>query len=273
MIEYGGINFENLKQMQQNFALDYNLQDLQSGTPEEKIRKIAQHFESMLLETLLKAMEVKDENKEAMPGSGSYSDLRLMFLNQHLINNGGLGYWKLIEEQLKEKYQQTIVPNPEASFKLAGQEKKQNSFNLVAPVEGEVSSFYGLRSDPFKTELLSFHKGVDLAVKEGTPIRSVSEGKVVFSGWKDNYGYMVEIAHGNGLKSVYAHNKMVLVDKGQVVKSGEIISLSGNSGRSTGPHLHFELHENGEPVNPLKYFPQLAAKGSLKTAERYNGKP
>jgi murein DD-endopeptidase MepM/ murein hydrolase activator NlpD len=78
-------------------------------------------------------------------------------------------------------------------------------------------------------------------------------GKVTFSGWEGSYGYLVKISHGNGLETYYAHNSKLLVKEGQTISAGQVIAKSGNTGNSTGPHIHFEVRKNGTPVNPKPY--------------------
>jgi murein DD-endopeptidase MepM/ murein hydrolase activator NlpD len=120
---------------------------------------------------------------------------------------------------------------------------------LRFPAEGKITSRYGLRYDPIDGRL-KHHNGVDIAMPEGSPIRSVAAGRVVFSGFSSGYGKTVIVEHENGLTSLYAHNSINLVKVGDVVDERKVIALSGSTGRSTGPHLHFELRKNGVPVDP-----------------------
>jgi len=98
-----------------------------------------------------------------------------------------------------------------------------------------------------------FHGGIDISVPSGTPVRAAQEGTVVFAGYNGAYGKVVKIDHLNGFSSLYAHNSRILVHVGQLVQGGQVISLSGSTGRSTGPHLHFEVHKDDWPVDPLPY--------------------
>ncbi|MDR2877183.1 MAG: M23 family metallopeptidase [Chromatiales bacterium] len=117
---------------------------------------------------------------------------------------------------------------------------------------GWVSSYFGVRTDPF-TGRNEMHHGLDLAGKEGSDILAVAAGIVTWSGQRYGYGNMVEISHGNGYITRYGHNKENLVKAGDVVEKGQVIALLGTSGRSTGPHLHFEVLKNGRGVDPSKY--------------------
>ncbi|MDY5641241.1 MAG: M23 family metallopeptidase [Lachnospiraceae bacterium] len=122
----------------------------------------------------------------------------------------------------------------------------------IYPVSGRVSSSFGRRKAP-KKGASTYHKGMDFAVPTGTAIRATSGGVVTKAGWGSGYGYVVYIKHPDGKESRYGHCSKVLVKAGQSVKQGEKIALSGNTGISTGPHLHFEILVGGTQVNPLKY--------------------
>ncbi len=117
--------------------------------------------------------------------------------------------------------------------------------------QGWVSSLFGKRTDPI-TGKVEFHEGIDYAGKTGSPIIAVASGIVTWSGLRYGYGNMVEINHGNGYQTRYAHNKKNLVTVGQKVEKGQTIALMGSSGRATGPHVHFEVVTNGKAVNPRK---------------------
>lgn len=117
---------------------------------------------------------------------------------------------------------------------------------------GWLSSKYGYRSDPF-TGKRTWHAGVDLAGKEGSDIISVAGGVVTFAGERYGYGNLVEIDHGDGLVTRYAHCKTIKVAVGDVVQKGQVVALMGSTGRSTGPHVHFEVIRNGKSENPETY--------------------
>lgn len=117
---------------------------------------------------------------------------------------------------------------------------------------GWLSSYYGYRKDPF-TGRKAWHQGIDFAGKAGDEVIAVATGVVSWSGERSGYGTMVEIAHGDGLVTRYAHNDENLVKVGDLVRRGDAVALMGNSGRSTGPHVHFEVFKHGRPVDPLSY--------------------
>ena len=134
----------------------------------------------------------------------------------------------------------------------------ENQKNLLAstpsvwPVRGWVSSGFGYRTSPFTGER-EFHKGIDIATREGAPIVAPADGIVSYIGWQHGYGKTITITHGYGLVTRYAHLKKSLAKKGQYVKRGETIALVGNTGRSTGPHLHYEVQINRVCTNPFQY--------------------
>ena len=117
---------------------------------------------------------------------------------------------------------------------------------------GFISSYFGERADPFDG-LETFHKGVDFAGSQGSPVVAVAAGVVTWAGERTGYGKLIEINHGDGFATRYAHNERTLVTVGQTVKRGERIALMGSTGRSTGPHVHFEVLRNGRQVNPLSF--------------------
>jgi murein DD-endopeptidase MepM/ murein hydrolase activator NlpD len=108
----------------------------------------------------------------------------------------------------------------------------------------KINSSFGYRSG-------GFHEALDIGVSTGTPVKAAASGTVTYAGWATGYGYLVKISHGNGYETRYGHNSKLLVSVGQAVAKGQTISLSGSTGNSTGPHLHFEIRKYGTPVNPL----------------------
>lgn len=118
--------------------------------------------------------------------------------------------------------------------------------------EGWISSYFGGRSDPF-TGHQAHHKGIDFAGPAGATVVSVAAGVVIWAGERSGYGQLVEINHGNGYITRYGHNEKLLVKAGDKVEKGQTVSLLGSTGRSTGPHLHFEVLKNGVAVNPLRF--------------------
>lgn len=118
--------------------------------------------------------------------------------------------------------------------------------------KGWISSYYGYRTSPFDGRRV-FHKGLDIASKKGSPIIAVAGGVVTWADRRWGYGNLVEINHGNGYATRYGHCQKLLVKEGEAVKKGQVIATIGSTGRSTGPHVHFEVLQNGKQVNPLDF--------------------
>lgn len=128
------------------------------------------------------------------------------------------------------------------------------SIPAILPTNGKYSSdSYGMRIHPV-LGVNKMHNGIDIITDVGTNVKSSGKGKVIFSGSKPGYGLAVEIDHGFGYRTIYAHLSKIMVHEGQSVKRGEIIAKSGNTGLSTGPHLHYEVLHNGENLNPVEFF-------------------
>jgi murein DD-endopeptidase MepM/ murein hydrolase activator NlpD len=120
------------------------------------------------------------------------------------------------------------------------------------PAQGYISSYFGTRPDPFDGQRAR-HTGIDIAVPLGSAVHAVAEGMVVYAGERSGYGNVVEIDHGNGYMTRYAHNSALLVHPGERVRVGQEIAMAGSTGRSTGPHVHFEVWYKGGVVNPLAF--------------------
>ncbi len=135
---------------------------------------------------------------------------------------------------------------------MVDQELKLSSTPTIAPVIGLITDGFGSRMDPF-TGRRAHHNGLDLSARRGTPVMAPADGVVVFAGRKGGMGRMIRISHGFGYQTVYGHLDSIDVESGQDIRRGEQIALVGNSGRSTGPHLHYEVIKDGRAVNPLYY--------------------
>lgn len=149
---------------------------------------------------------------------------------------------------LKDPVQKVVVKGTATPMASATQRAKAKSAGFIRPMNrGDVklvSAYWGDGRG---------HKGIDLAGDTGSPIFAAKAGTVTFSGWDGNYGYSVVIDHGNGYQTRYAHNSALCVKKGAKVSQGQQIARLGNTGRSTGPHLHFEILKNGSQINPAAY--------------------
>jgi murein DD-endopeptidase MepM/ murein hydrolase activator NlpD len=136
-----------------------------------------------------------------------------------------------------------------------------------APVDGEVGSGFGFRTDPF-TGRPALHTGLDFPAETGTPIRAAAAGVVQTVEWHPAYGHMIEIDHGNGLVTRYAHTSKVYVKPGDLIKRGQIVAAVGTTGRSTGPHLHFEVLVEGVPQDPARFLAGSPAAGERLAATK-----
>ena len=136
---------------------------------------------------------------------------------------------------------------------LSNRKLEEQSWLSGQPVaKGWISSAYGKRTDPFSGKL-AMHDGIDFAGKQGSDVLAVAAGVVTWTGTKSGYGEMVEVSHGDGYVTRYAHNQQNLVAPGDVVRKGEPIALMGSSGRSTGAHVHYEVFKHGRSVDPSSY--------------------
>jgi len=140
------------------------------------------------------------------------------------------------KEKLEEKKAKASKNNPVSA----------NKIKFLKPCDGTVTSQFGMRWG-------KMHKGIDIANKEGSPIYAALDGKVTYAGWMEGYGNVIKIDHNNGVETTYAHCKLIRVKKGEQVKKGQLIGDMGSTGRSTGPHVHFEIRVNGVPQNPSNY--------------------
>ncbi len=129
-------------------------------------------------------------------------------------------------------------------------EARNKIINFIWPVQGRITSNYGIRTFNGRQE---FHSGIDIGAPSGTNILAAESGTVAFSGYMRGYGNVIILSHENGYSTVYAHNSVNLVKKGQYVTKGSIIAKVGMTGNATGPHLHFEIRSSGKPINPLSY--------------------
>jgi murein DD-endopeptidase MepM/ murein hydrolase activator NlpD len=140
---------------------------------------------------------------------------------------------------------------------LLSSQMKEEVFPEGRPIKrGWISSYYGMRTNPF-TGKLQLHKGMDFAGKSGSHVLAVAGGVVTWSSKRYGYGNLVEINHGNGFVTRYGHNKENLVQVGDTVNKGQEIALMGSTGRSTGPHVHFEVLQNGRQINPQRFVQRL----------------
>lgn len=138
---------------------------------------------------------------------------------------------------------------------LFNRQLDMNAVPSREPVESYITSNFGHRADPFQGGR-AFHKGIDFKAKVGDPVMAAADGVVSFSGSRNGYGNTIEIDHGNGYVTRYAHNSRLTLKVGGLVRAGQEVAKAGSSGRSTGAHVHFEVWQNGQAVNPNKFLSQ-----------------
>lgn len=249
----------------------------------KELKKSTQEFEALFVGYMLKVMrstvdESEDEEGSSL-GKGIYQEMFDNELALFISSSNSVGIAEMVYKQLEEKIKKqdetvegvkeqqeelkktdsssnlpdkAIVPkladSSQSDKDLISDDNANNSFNIL-PTDGVVSSPYGLRIDPFNKKI-NFHHGVDIAASVGAPIQAVQAGEVVYSGNLHGYGNTVIVEHANGYRTLYAHTAQNYVSNGDRVKEAQVIGVVGNSGRSTGPHLHFELQKEGISVNP-----------------------
>lgn len=180
-------------------------------------------------------------------------------LSEKLADKAGVSVERIYTKQLKETssveiatISDTIATQIDNEIK-AEERKEKSTINgvhiAVMPVKGNVSSRFGSR-ESIRDHA---HKGLDIATKQGTDIKAAATGTVSFSGTKNGYGNLIIIDHGNGITTYYGHCSKLYKEVGDEVVAGDVIAAVGSTGRSTGPHLHFEIRKNGEYVNPAQY--------------------
>ena len=136
---------------------------------------------------------------------------------------------------------------------------QRNTQPNIWPVDGRLMSPYGRRNDPFSGEG-AIHAGVDISVPEGTPVKASADGVVTYAQWQSGgFGRLVVVTHNSGMQSWYAHLSKFDVIAGQEIRQGEVVGRVGSSGRVTAPHLHYEVHVGGAPVNPYRFLVRSVA--------------
>lgn len=235
-----------------------------------ELKKAAQEFEAIFINHMLKVMRETIEESGLLDGGLGKSIYTEMFdqeISLSLAKRGALGISNMLQKSLaatvpeegSENSNQSpaaepavapVTPSltsPDNSGKTSASEVEISDLQL--PVQAPISSNYGMRKDPFSKQA-KFHKGLDLAAPEGMKVVPALPGKVLFAGYENGYGNTVLVQHSGGIQTRYAHLGSVRVIAGDTVASQDVLGTVGNTGRSTGSHLHFEVIQNGTPVNP-----------------------
>lgn len=228
---------------------------LPAAAADDRLRDAARSLEAMLLRQIIDASGAFKGGES--PGSGVRADLFAGTLADAVARNGGIG----LADQIARSLGAAPAPSPAAPGPAPAAPPAPASRGLSRlPVEGAVTSGFGLRADPFTGDA-ALHRGMDVGAPEGTPIRAPAAGVVRSAGERGGYGHAVEIDHGGGLVTLYGHASELLVSAGDRVAAGQEIARVGRSGRATGAHLHFEVRMGGRPVDPsrvLKAYAQRA---------------
>jgi murein DD-endopeptidase MepM/ murein hydrolase activator NlpD len=229
-----------------------NIEALRGRKDPEAVKAVAKEMESLFVYEMLKVMrEASGTSSSGSLGSDTYTSMFDMELSKVMAERGlGLAdtLVKGISANAGQKGQAPAPPSQQE------QGQKQPPMAVIQEVlpdvsKPRVSSGYGMRHDPFSGEL-KFHHGLDIPAPEGTDVHPVRPGTVLFSGQQTGYGNVVIIDHGNGFTSKYAHNQENLVKEGEKVDSATVIAKVGSTGKSTGPHIHFEVAYGGRNVDP-----------------------
>lgn len=168
---------------------------------------------------------------------------------QHAKSMGGPTREPYTKEELEQALEQQTYKNAQVEARV------DNPYvPSYMPCEGEITSWFGTRDNPFSRGSADNHKGIDIGADYGDPIYAAATGVVTVAGYVNGYGYTVLIDHQNGIETRYAHASKLLVSEGETVEKGQAIAKIGSTGNSTGPHLHFEWLEKGVHINPEKLF-------------------
>ena len=160
-------------------------------------------------------------------------------------------------DELKSKFDRSGEQLSVLESMMYNQQLQLSAVPSSRPSKGYITSGFGTRSDPFNGGR-AHHLGIDFEANTGDPVLSAAGGVVSFAGVKTGYGNVVEVDHGNGYSTLYGHNSRLVVRVGDIVRAGQVVAKAGSTGRSTGPHVHFEVHINGRPVNPLPFLDKIS---------------
>ncbi len=221
----------------QNLMAKYRDAEARAGRVAEAEQKLAEALAREREIRLILGLPLKPEGYEDLPRGG-------------FIETGSPETWQL--ERLLSLAQQEAEDLAAIEQELKARINEQKNMPCIMPAVGTVTSGFGYRRDPVWGGW-RFHAGIDIAGPPGTPIVAAAGGTVISAGWDKGYGLAIEIDHGKGVTTYYAHCSRLAVSPGMEVKRGEVIAYTGSTGKATGPHLHYEVRVNGVPRNPEKY--------------------
>ncbi len=236
--------------------------DLEKANPEVQPERlqIGQEISLVVPKPFLTVVTTeKTEYIEPIKYETEYEDTSVLYKEEYRVKRSGSNGESHIEAKIikengievdKEILKETITKEPTTEIILKGTKvppPKIGTGTLSNPTSR------GYITSPFGSRWGKRHEGIDIGMPTGTTVKAADGGKVTFAGWRGAYGYLVIINHGANMETYYAHNSKLQVKNGEKVFKGQTIASSGNTGRSTGPHLHFEVRKNGTPLNPIKY--------------------
>ncbi|MEO7191704.1 MAG: peptidoglycan DD-metalloendopeptidase family protein [Vicinamibacterales bacterium] len=223
-------------------------------TPEQ-LRALAAQFEALLVGQMLQQMRQSmfenDDDKANGLGAGPLADAMFSEISLALSRAGGMGLGQSLIAPLAAAAGMTAAPAATTAPLAVSSRLPPASVApaSLAAMPGRLSSGYGWRKDPIHGDL-KFHNGLDLAMPKGRDVPAARTGEVAFAGQLPGYGLTVDVKHEGRVSTRYAHLSEILVQPGEAVSAGQTVGLSGATGRATGPHLHFEVLQDGRPVNP-----------------------
>ena len=231
-----------------------------------KVVELAREFEAFFVSKMIRQMReaMLDDQEHDGLGAGTMTETMDVELARQISQAGGIGLAKVLGEAIDRQVlgtrggvgttpagsqEPTGAVSPATVTSAAGGVQAVVSAAVPLPLTAPISSAYGFRTDPLDGTR-RFHTGIDIAAAYGREVPAAGSGEVVFSGAQGGYGNTVVIEHSGGVRTRYAHLASIQVETGSQVEAGAVIGRVGSSGRSTGPHLHFEVLQDGHPVNP-----------------------
>jgi len=238
-----------MRDMKVNLS-DYLPDTNRSDKKDQDLRKACKEFESVFVHQLLKSMRRTIDKCDLFHGGQGEEIYESMLDEEYakrMVGHGKNSLANILYEQLKSRN----IQDPGQTKVISQGEDKGGNLPRW-PLKTSISSKFGWRKDPF-TGKNRFHAGVDLPAREGTQVKASMPGRVLFSDYQQGYGNLVVLDHGHGFTTLYAHNRDNTVKQGDWVEKGSPIAQVGSSGRSTGPHLHFEVKRHGKNLDPVDF--------------------
>ena len=236
---------------EENQAQQFHIQRFadQVNRMNQQLAKLQNYYARLKILTQLDLEEHSDA-AIAAGGPQSRESETDIYLEKNLKRHISRIHWELEELQMEAQIQEQNAHRIENFFD--SQRSLLAATPTIWPVRGWVTSRFGHRRSPF-TGTLQLHEGIDIGARKGTPVKASADGIVIYAGWKQEYGRMITLDHGYGFRTRYGHLDTLHVRSGQRVKRGGIIGTVGNTGKRTGPHLHYEVRLNNVPTNPKTY--------------------